>query len=732
MQSIVLTSVHADSPLAGSVAVAGDTWEVDDATDGAHDIDITADGLFTIDYTGTDREIFSHNLFDASASSYVGVGYVFINGPHGVVLDSVDPLSPLAGSVAVAGDYWEVSDQTTDLHDVNIFADGMFEIEYGGTDREIFTHDLFDASAAAFVGVGEVVVNNKAPNFGQQNTFPRSFAFRKDQAIAAIDLAADYAPDPEGDTVVAVALETLPAGLSVVSSVLQGTPTKYIAPLGYTIQWTDEYADTYTEEIILGVGGVSRFVRTIRDVDATRPVLTSTSVITVSQTQNNVLFSATDPQGHPGESVSGVAGYRVYRDGALISDQTGTQYNDTGRAIYTLYTYAVEAYDAAGNVSVKSTPITVRTLDQTAPTTPQITTTVPAAPGGGTSLLVALSTPATDAHSGIQNYQLEHKRTVDSTWITQNLTAAQFPRTISGLTQFTQYDTRCIARDNSNNLSAAYSAIKQATTLDITAPLPPTIAASSPSSSTISVALTALATDTGGSGVLNYRLEYKLASEPTNWTLVNDMLLQADFPRTISGLISNTSYNARVRARDVAGNVGNYSNIATASTQVASGAPVWSSVPTITFTQGTAANVSIAGYVVDPNNDPLIITKNAQALPGGGHIVYSSANKRFEYNGNVAAAVGFTDGHILTADDGAAPNQPPVWNASVNQSLTVNTAFSLNLDTLCADPEAQPLTYTVITGTLPAGLTQSGARGQTISGTPTTAQTLSITFRATD
>lgn len=77
-------------------------------------------------------------------------------------------------------------------------------------------------------------------------------------------------------------------------------------------------------------------------------------------------------------------------------------------------------------------------------------------------------------------------------------------------------------------------------------------------------------------------------------------------------------------------------------------APVWSTVPTITFTQGVAGSISIAGFVTDPNGDPLTITKNAAALPVG--VTYDQANKRFVYDG--IGVSGSTGGHVLTADDG--------------------------------------------------------------------------------
>ncbi|MDJ0338571.1 hypothetical protein [Cryobacterium sp. PH31-O1] len=58
----------------------------------------------------------------------------------------------------------------------------------------------------------------------------------------------------------------------------------------------------------------------------------------------------------------GVASYRVYRDRALIrSGITGTTFTDTGLNVGTTYTYTVDALDAAGNASVKSSDATAAT-----------------------------------------------------------------------------------------------------------------------------------------------------------------------------------------------------------------------------------------------------------------------------------------------------------------------------------------------------------------------------------
>jgi hypothetical protein len=71
--------------------------------------------------------------------------------------------------------------------------------------------------------------------------------------------------------------------------------------------------------------------------------------------------------------------------------------------------------------------------------------------------------------------------------------------------------------------------------------------------------------------------------------------------------------------------------------------PVWSPVPTITFTQGVPSTISIAGYVTD--TQALTISKNSAGLPAG--VTYNAATKSFVYDG--IGAVGMTDGHVLTA-----------------------------------------------------------------------------------
>ena len=90
----------------------------------------------------------------------------------------------------------------------------------------------------------------------------------------------------------------------------------------------------------------------------------------------------------------GVTGYKVFRDGTLVTTAPGTSYSDTGRSAGTTYSYTVLARDAAGNESAQSpaVPATTPALD-TSP--PGASITAPAA-GSVVSGSVTVSAAATD------------------------------------------------------------------------------------------------------------------------------------------------------------------------------------------------------------------------------------------------------------------------------------------------------------------------------------------------
>jgi len=75
----------------------------------------------------------------------------------------------------------------------------------------------------------------------------------------------------------------------------------------------------------------------------------------VSASQINLAWNAST-------DAVGVAGYKVYRNGALIATRTTTSYFDTALTAVTNYTYTVAAFDAANNLSSPSSPAQATTL----------------------------------------------------------------------------------------------------------------------------------------------------------------------------------------------------------------------------------------------------------------------------------------------------------------------------------------------------------------------------------
>ncbi len=58
-----------------------------------------------------------------------------------------------------------------------------------------------------------------------------------------------------------------------------------------------------------------------------------------------------------------VTGYKIFRDGVQVGTSATTSYSNTGLSASTTYTYTVSAFDAAGNNSAQTAPVTTTTLN---------------------------------------------------------------------------------------------------------------------------------------------------------------------------------------------------------------------------------------------------------------------------------------------------------------------------------------------------------------------------------
>src|SRR2546430_5974900 len=105
--------------------------------------------------------------------------------------------------------------------------------------------------------------------------------------------------------------------------------------------------------------------------DTTPPsVPTGLRASAVSSSQINLSWAASSDN-------VGVRGYRVYRGGTQIATTSATFYTDTGLSPSTTYSYAVAAFDAAGNLSAQSSPASATTPAASDTTPPTVSITSP-------------------------------------------------------------------------------------------------------------------------------------------------------------------------------------------------------------------------------------------------------------------------------------------------------------------------------------------------------------------
>jgi chitodextrinase len=161
----------------------------------------------------------------------------------------------------------------------------------------------------------------------------------------------------------------------------------------------------------------------------------------------------------------GVAGYEVYRDGALIANVPRPGYTDKGLGASTSHTYRVRAFDTSNNASADSGAVTVTTLaapDASPPSTPTNVTATGVSP---TAINVTWS--ASTDNVGVTLYKVYR----DGVFVA-NVAAPGF--TDQGLTPSTSYDYRVRAYDANNNPSALSAVASGSTMAQPTTPPPTT------------------------------------------------------------------------------------------------------------------------------------------------------------------------------------------------------------------------------------------------------------------
>lgn len=248
----------------------------------------------------------------------------------------------------------------------------------------------------------------------------------------------------------------------------------------------------------------------------------------------------------------GVAGYYILRNGARVGATAQTFYVDTGLTEASTYTYVVEAFDLAGNLSTPTLRIPVTTWDTTPPTAPQSIAATP-----GSCQKISLNWSASTDKVGIAFYRI-YRGTFPG-----GLTQVATTYGTSGsymsypLTPATTYYFAVQAVDNDGNASPA-SGIAAATTFALPS-APGNLVAVPLSSAVISLSWSA---GPSGMGVAGYKIFR--GTTPSSLVLITNRGSAAtfyDYP-----LAPGTAFYYSVQAVDQGGNLSPMSAVATART----------------------------------------------------------------------------------------------------------------------------------------------------------------------
>ena len=184
----------------------------------------------------------------------------------------------------------------------------------------------------------------------------------------------------------------------------------------------------------------------------------------------------------------GVSGYRIYRNGAVIGTTTGTSYSDTGLSEYTTYTYRVAAYDAEGNESSQSSPLSATTVDATPPSVPSNLQGTPAS-----TSRIDLTWSASTDNAGVTGYRVYRNGSLVAS-------PAGTSYNDTGLSEATSYSYRVAAYDDEGNESSQCGAVA-VYTADATAPsVPSNLQGTAASTSQINLTWTASSDNLGVTG----------------------------------------------------------------------------------------------------------------------------------------------------------------------------------------------------------------------------------------
>jgi parallel beta-helix repeat protein len=367
----------------------------------------------------------------------------------------------------------------------------------------------------------------------------------------------------------------------------------------------------------------------------------------------------------------GVAGYTVYRNGAALATVGAStlSYTDIAVSSVTQYTYAIDAFDAAGNHSAQSVSVSLTTPDWTPPTSPTGLT----ATNGASS--VGLSWSASTDNVGVSGYTVYRNGASLAT-----VGGAVLNYTDASVSSATAYTYRIDAFDGAGNHSAQSSAVST-TTLDWVPPSTPTGLTATASSTSVGLAWNADGDNVAVTGYTVYR------NGSTLGTVGGSVLSYPD--GTVSP--SNT-YTYTVDAFDAAGNHSGQSQPVTVTTPAQADTTPPSVPAGLAATAGPAGevdlswtastdDVAVTGYTVFRDGSS-IGTVSGSATTYADTAVSSATTYMYTVDAYDAARnhSAQSTGASITTPDWAPPTAPTGLAASAVTSSEIDLSWQAATD----------------------------------------------------